>query len=142
MTQIARDIDRNDIMHLFNNLELILANYDKIISCDKYYNIQMPSCYIGGTIIGKYKMYLGDVLTIWQNTLWHTDTKYFLSISGSSLSGSNTARWYNTKANAIESGHYEDGLGALAKPAIDYIKTRPANKTPSELTLCDLIEQL
>lgn len=100
---------------LMQHLDLIYHHLNTILNTPKFYYMQLPHVYFGATPIGKRKVYLGDVLQLWQNsTLWHYTAlevvelsegwsrgakknranpcgMYILNCVGSALSGSNSA---------------------------------------------------
>ena len=108
-TVSAPHIDNGAITCLFNNLDLILANHAKILSCKKYRNIKISGLFVGGLYVGMYELSLGDILTLWQTTGWKNDSKYYYNIIGTPLSGMNNTHWYNAITKQFESGSYFNG---------------------------------
>ena len=145
ITAVAPAADQGAISHLFNNLDLIIANKDKILSNESYRNINIQGIFVGGLYIGMYEMSLGDILYLWDKTQWHEDSRYYYNIIGTPLSGMNTAYWYDAKSKQIKSGTYYNGrlyFMGLAKPALSYISNHPSTKTKSNLSIFDLVNQL
>ena len=136
--------DKGAISYLFDNLDLIVDNKDKILSCDDYRNVKIPGIFVGGLYVGMYELSLGDILNLWDKTVWRDKTKYYYSIIGSPLSGSNDSAWYDQETKSFEHGSYFNGkigfLG-LAAPALEYMKTAP-KKPKSQLSIFDLVKQL
>ena len=137
--------DMGAISYLFENLDLVLKNKDKILSCEQYNNIQISGFFVGGLYVGMHKISIGNLLNLWDNTIWHTEEKYYFNIIGTPLSGQNTAYWYNTKNNKIESGMYNgkqlDFL-ELARPALTYLNQHSQKIQESNLSIYDLVKQL
>ena len=144
-TVSAPHTDQGAITCLFNNIDLIIANRDKILSRNEYKHIKIPGLYVGGLYVGMYDLLLGDILILWHTTKWRTNHKYFYNIIGTPLSGMNTAHWYNAETHKIESGAYSDAhrhfLG-LAEPALNYLKTINLNRNVSNMSIFDLISHL
>jgi hypothetical protein len=92
-----------------------------------------------------YNLALGDILSLWNNTKWQTENRYYYNIIGSPLSGKNTAHWYNTETKNIESGAY---LGntlqfmVLARPALSLLNKNKEKRIKSKLSIYDLTKQL
>lgn len=145
---VAPTTDKGAISCLFENLNLINANRDKIWGTPEFSNIQIPGLYVGGLYVGMYQIRLGDMLTLWFNTQWHDGNRYYYNIIGTPLSGMNTAHWYNADTKTFESGRYNNGklqfLG-LARPAFDQVRSSELNNLNaaiSKLTIFDLVRQL
>ena len=141
----APAIDFGAINHLFENLDLILANRRKIMFHRKYRNIAIEGLFAGGLYMGMYELTLGVMLQLWANTEWHTGTRYYYNIIGSPLSGRNTASWYDAETRKIESGTYVNKQGlhfwGLGKPVNEYVRKHPCYYK-SNLTIFDLVKQL
>ena len=141
----APAIDFGAINHLFENLDLILANRRKIMFHRKYRTIKISGIFAGGLYVGMHRMTLGNLLHLWKHTEWHTGTRYYFNIIGTPLSGSNHSWWYDTATKKCDCGKYYNGkyhfLG-LAKPALDYLKWHELYREPSKLTIFDLVKQL
>lgn len=141
----APDMDRGAINHLFENLDLILANRRKIMFHRKYRNIKITGIFVGGLFAGMHHMTLGNLLHLWKHTEWHTGTRYYYNIIGSALSGSNNSWWYDTATKEMANGGYFNGkyyFRGLAKPALDYLKWHELWGAPSKLTIFDLVKRL
>lgn len=145
ITVTAPATDNGAISHLFNNLDLIISNKDKILSREKYSNIHVSGFYVGGLYMGMHEMTLGDLLSLWDKTEWHSEDRYYYNIIGTPLSGLNTAHWYNIKNKTFESGPYfGDKLlfMNLARPALIHLKRHQADRKKSKLSIFDLTGQL
>ena len=134
-------IDKGAISHLFENLDLIVRNKQTIMNRDEYRYIAIPGIFAGGLYVGMRIMSLGDILDLWETTVWRDGSRYYLNIIGSPLSGSNHSWWYDTETKQFGSGAYSTFMG-LVKPALEYIKAHPKECEPSELTIFDLVKQL
>ncbi len=145
---VAPTTDKGAISCLFENLNLINTNRDKIWGTPEFSNIQIPGLYVGGLYVGMYKIRLGDILKLWSDTQWHDGNRYYYNIIGTPLSGMNTTHWYNADTKTFESGRYNNGrlqFMGLARPAFDQIrnsKLNNPNAAISKLTIFDLVRQL
>lgn len=156
---VAPAVDKSAISHLFNNLDLILDNKSKILFHKKYRRIKISGINISGLYLGTYDLFLGDLLKLWEKTEWKTASRYYYSIIGTPLSDMNTSYWYNTDTKTFEQGTYFNGkehFSGLARPALQYLQSgktfvnpnkmisvwKTKNKTPSNLTIFDLIKKL
>ena len=141
----APTTDKSAMSCLFDNLNLILANREKVLSHEKYKNIKITGLYVGGLYVGMHILSLGDILTLWDSTVWHADTKYYYNIIGSPLSGTNQTHWYDTETKQFEVGPRTNEQGAfwsLVEPALKHLKTVEANRKISDLSIFDLVKQL
>ena len=139
------DMDKGAISHLFENLDLIVANKQTIISHSDYRNIKIPGIFVGGLYVGMHKLALGDLLDLWETTEWHSGNKYYFNIVGSPLSGSNYSWWFDTETKELHGGEYSNGrvgFSGLASPAIKYLQAHTLDSGQSELTIFDLVKQL
>ena len=93
----APAVDKKSISYLFENLDFILNNKQKILFHKEYKNIKIPGVFVGGLYVGMYEMSIGDLLILWDKTEWHTGTCYYYNIIGTPLSGMNNACWYDIK---------------------------------------------
>lgn len=145
---VAPTTDKGAVSCLFENLNLINANRDKIWGTPEFSNIQIPGLYVGGLYVGIYQIRLGDMLKLWFNTQWHEDNRYYYNIIGTPLSGMNTAHWYNADTKTFESGQYKNDrlqFMGLARPAFNQIRSSKLNNLNaaiSKLTIFDLVRQL
>lgn len=142
---VAPTNDNGAILCLFENLNLIKSNKEKIWATPEFNTIQISGVYVGGLYVGVYQIRLGDLIKLWDETEWHNDNKYYYNIIGTPLSGMNTANWYDEKNNTFGSGTYSNGklrfLG-LARPAFNQIKKNQTKEPISKLTVFDLVQQL
>lgn len=141
----APAIDQGAISHLFENLDLIVRNKQTIMRNSEYRNLKIPGLFVGGLYVGMREMSLGDILDLWETTEWHTDSKYYLNIIGSPLSGTNHSWWYNIETKRFGSGEYFNGkvhFIGLASPAIKYLQAHPKEGGPSAMTIFDLVNEL
>ena len=145
---VAPTTDKGAVSCLFENLNLINANRDKIWGTPEFSNIQIPGLYVGGLYVGIYQIRLGDILKLWFNTQWHDGNRYYYNIIGTPLSGMNTAHWYNADTKTFESGQYKNDrlqFMGLARPAFNQIRSSKLNNLNaaiSKLTIFDLVRQL
>lgn len=142
---VAPTADNGAISCLFRNLDILIGNQKIILSNQEYSNIKISGLFVGGLYVGMHEMFLGDILSLWKNTAWHTDNKYYYSIIGTPLSGMNTAKYFDLKTRQHKAEVYFDGnlhfLG-LAKPALEHMKKYTQVRAQSKLTIFDLVKQL
>ena len=114
---------------LCDNLELILANADKIIYTPAYYQIRHGWSYIGSNWIGSRHIPLGVLLQLWQKDLWlgecpHCSGKaYIFQAGGSILSGRYRYDAVCPACREIVANSCNTGLYALIKPAFELYNT-------------------
>lgn len=144
-TVVAPTIDKGAVSCVFDNIDLIIANRDKILSHSEYKNIKVKGFFVSGLYVGSHELSVGDMLNLWQDTVWHTGTRYYFNIIGSPLSGKNQAFWYDYDTKRINSGTYFDGrvgFTGLAKPYFAYMKKRREIRKYSNLNVFDLVQKL
>jgi len=152
--------NKDALMALFDNLDLILKHRELIYKTPDFYGIHIDGIYAGGMYIGICVLRLGDILALWEHTNWHTDNMYFYAVGGSPLSGQNISRWYDVKDKTIKTGNcaqfFGRGWGALGFKAFNYVQhgdfVAKSNKIKcvgwnqehkkSDMTIFDLIEYL
>ena len=142
---VAPTNDNGAVSYLFENLDLIKSNKEKIWATPEFNAIQIPGVYVGGLYVGVYQIRLGDLIKLWDETEWHNDNKYYYNIIGTPLSGMNTANWYDEKNNTFEAGTYSNGklrFMGLARPAFKQVKKNQLKEPASTLSVFDLVQQL
>ena len=144
-------LDNEEIRQLFANIDLILANADKILQNEKYRNITVKGCGIDGIYIGHINLFLGDLISLWSNcSPWRNGQKFYYHLGGSPLSGmSFCTYWENGK---IGCDRYGPSFGTLLKPAGVVIKNNTEQdncksipfpkRLASEMKIVDLLELL
>ena len=92
-------LNNDDIHTLFANIDLILANSEKILQNEVYKNIHIKGTGIDGIYIGHINLFLGDLITLWSNgSPWCNEQKFYYHLGGSPLSGmSFCTYWQNGK---------------------------------------------
>lgn len=141
--------DTGAIQCLFDNLEFLIARRSDILSVPEYYNVLIPGCYVAGLYIGTQQLCLGDLLSLWQDVPWHSGTRYYFSIIGSPLSGSNQARYWDAATQTINNTYYQEasrGFAGLWVPANKHIQENTAPKglrtRPSGIDIKTLLDKL
>ena len=117
--------DSGAIQCLFNNLDFLLSHQSEILSVPEYCNILIKGCFVAGLYVGGHHLYLGDLLNLWKTTAWHTGDRYYFSIIGSPLSGSNQAHYWDHVQKKICVAPYSNGkqgFSGLWVPASQQIK--------------------
>ena len=146
-------VDHNEIVTLFENLNLIEANIDLILQNEEYCNIYIKGTGICGIFIGFIPLYLGDLLILWQKGIWKKDQKYYYHLGGSPLSGMSICRYWSEK-KGLNFDKNNPSFGTLFQPAsrtmrgVDLfekeciIPLETPKRIRSQLTIYDLIEKL
>ncbi|MBQ4472237.1 MAG: hypothetical protein II942_03235 [Alphaproteobacteria bacterium] len=151
ITVTSPNEDKKALETLFSNIELIMAHKDIILSTPEYYNIHVVGVGVYPLYIPALKLFLGDLIKLWNETPWKQGNNYFYYTIGSPLSGRNSSKSWNSK-QGFSTTHL-DSIGVLLKPAYLLINTGktttsagcvPVNvphRTPSNLTIHDLIDK-
>jgi len=94
-TQEARKSYR---LSLIDSLPLLSNYYDEVFGNPELYYVPVNEIRFGSTITGSTKLFLGDLLTLWQDEPWHTtcpkcnsQSLFIFGAGGSPLSGSGSA---------------------------------------------------
>ena len=144
-------LNNEEIHTLFANIDLVMANADKILQNDAYRNIRVKGTGIDGIYIGHINLFLGDLIRLWNNgSLWQNEGKYYYHLGGSPLSGmSFCTYWQDGK---IGCDRDKPSFCTLLKPASIVIKDieEPENmisvpfprRKVSELSINDLLKDL
>ena len=144
-------LKHEEVYTLFNNLDLILNNSDKILQNEAYRNIRVKGTGIDGIYIGHIDLLLGDLITLWNNdSPWRDGDKFYYHLGGSPLSGMSFCTYW--QEGNIDCDKSTPSFWTLLSPAGKAIKKLigepestdvplPRRKR-SDLTLGDLLEQL
>ena len=101
--------------------------------------------YFAGLHVRMHQFCIGEMIKLWDETEWHTDSKYYYCIVGSPLSGNNVSFWFDSNTRAFDSGLYHNGkwgfLG-LVQPAAKCLHKYPFHGPESKLSVFDLVKQL
>lgn len=144
-------LKHEEIYTLFNNLDLILNNSDKILQNEAYRNIRVKGTGIDGIYIGHIDLLLGDLIILWRNgSPWRDGEKFYYHLGGSPLSGmSFCTYWQEGKIGCDKSTPSFWTLLSPANMVIKKLTEEPSGITlpfprrkRSDLTLGDLLEQL
>ena len=81
----------------------------------KYYGVEIKGCGVSALWIGSTKLWLGDMLQLWETPEWKIGDTYYFNITGSPLSGSNECQTWS-KEKGFSTTEYKS-FGALARPA-------------------------
>jgi hypothetical protein len=114
-------LENEEIYTLFANIDLIMANADKILQNEAYKNIRVKGTGIDGIYIGHINLFLGDLIRLWSNgSPWRNGQKFYYHLGGSPLSGmSFCTYWQDGKIGCDRSN---PSFGTLLKPASTVIK--------------------
>lgn len=144
--------NKQDLETFFTNLDLILTHQNFILNDSKYSNIHLKGCGVFALYIPTFSLFVGDLLRLWETTEWKQNDRYFYSITGSPLSGSNSSKyWSYTKGFAHKS---TTTFGKQIKSAICLLRTGSTSipsgciavnipkRNASDLSINELIEVL
>ena len=146
----------SNISHLrifFKNINLIIENKSLILQTPDFCNIQIDGMGICSMYSGSTDLYLGDILKLWEKTLWRQGDTYTYFIGGSPLTGRNTRKGYNLLTNEFVRFSGKSFV-ELAAPAWNLVKfgkiDHPAQidvnikhqQQKSPLTIVQLIRKL
>jgi len=152
ITVTSPQTDKQALACLFQNIELIEQNKELILSTSEYRDIYISGVGVYALYIPPLKLFLGDLLRLWEQTPWKQENEYFYYTTGSPLSGSNCSSLWS-KAGGFNSKHIPS-IGALLKPAYLLVNTGTTNQTAnyvsvnvpkrevSKLNIYDLVEKL
>jgi len=140
-----------EIFALFNNIELIFSNSDKILQNKEYRNIRVKGTGVDGIYIGHVDLLLGDLITLWNNdSPWRDEQKFYYHLGGSPLSGRSFCTYW--KKGKIGCDKWGPSFWTLLEPAGAVIKKaviaenpafeQPSKRNYSDLNIKDLIEYM
>ncbi len=85
-------------LSLVDSFPLLSKYYDEILDNPELYYVPINEIHFGSSITGSTKLFLGDLLTLWQDEPWHTtcpkcnsQSLFIFGAGGSPLSGSGSA---------------------------------------------------
>ncbi len=85
-------------LSLIDSFSLLLNYYDEILENSELYYVPVKEIRFGSTVTGDAKLFLGDLLTMWQGEPWRTNcpkcnsqSLFIFGAGGSPLSGSGSA---------------------------------------------------
>ena len=145
-------LNNEEIQTLFENLNLILKNAEKILEDEKYRDIHVKGTGIDGIYIGHIDLVLGDLIRLWQNGKWRNGQKFYYHLGGSPLSGMSFCTYWEN--GNIGCDRNKPSFCTLLRPAETIIKKLdkedesgaiklpfPARRN-SEMKIGELIENL
>lgn len=137
---------------LFSNINLIEQNRNIIYETDVYYNICIPGVGVCLAHMETVPLFLGDLLRLWEHSVWKQDDNYCYFVTGSPSSNNNICRIWSRKDGFIQNSIKD--IGELAFPAFSLInngtisnkicvqKSTATTKTNSHLSIFNLINKL
>lgn len=137
---------------LFSNINLIEQNRNIIYETDDYYNICIPGVGVCLAHMEIVPLFLGDLLRLWEHSVWKQDDNYCYFVTGSPSSNNNICRIWSRKDGFIQNSIKD--IGELAFPAFSLInngtisnkicvqKSTATTKTNSHLSIFNLINKL
>lgn len=149
------DLPKKDIKALdtlFSNIGLIEQNKNLIYEIDDYYNIGISGFGVCLAYLKTVPLFLGDLLKLWEHSVWKQDYNYCYFVTGSPSSNNNICRIWSRKDGFIQKSI--KNLGEFAFPAFSLInngtisnkicvqKSTAATKTNSHLSIFNLINKL
>ena len=143
--------NNDDIHTLFTNIDLILANSEKILQNEEYRNICIKGTGIDGMwFLGHITLFLGDFITLWSNgSPWRNEQKFYYHLGGSPLSGMSFCTYWQD--GEIGCDRDKPRFGELWWPSIAVTENRdeqgnviePAHsRKKSKLSINDLLQAL
>lgn len=116
-------------MKLFcDNLELILANSERIIERPEFFYIRHSWMMVGGIYVGSQYIPLGVLLKLWKNGRWIGECQdcgsraYVFRAGGSPLSGRHYSHAFCTACRDIKNSKQDEPFTALMIQAFDLCK--------------------
>ena len=144
--------DKTALKALFSNIRLIEQNKNLIYEIDDYYNIGISGFGVCLAYLETVPLFLGDLLKLWEHSVWRQDDNYCYFAMGSPSSNSNICHIWNKKYGFIQKSTKD--IGELVFPAFSLInsglisnkicvqKTTSTAKTNSHLSIFNLINEL
>ena len=161
---VAPREDKELLSALFENVDILLKNIEKIKTVPENYYIKIQGTGITAVYISGADLYLGDLLQLWNcGSSWIEksagETKYVYHLGGFPTSVHCFLRIYNAKTRQTESAengdflkYFKDALQLLQSGGGFYLSadfdrilpvSRPSGKTsPSAKTLADLLKEI
>lgn len=144
-------LNNEEISTFFANIDLVMANADKILQNEVYRNIHIKGTGIDGIYLGHIDLFLGDLVRLWRNgSLWRNGEKFYYHLGGSPLSGMSFCTYWQDGKTGYDRSN--PSFGTLLKPASIVIKDidEPDNmialpfpqRQASEMKIGDLLEIL
>lgn len=149
------DLPKEDIKALdtlFSNIGLIEQNKSLIYETADYYNICIFGVGVCLAHMEKVPLFLGDLLQLWEHSVWKQDDNYCYFVIGSPSSNNNICHIWRRKDGFIQKSIKD--IGELAFPAFSLInhgtisnkicvqKSTVPVKTISHLSIFNLINVL
>lgn len=143
--------DQKALTTLFDHIKLIWQNKERILKTPEFYRIHIPGTGISAMYVGNTRLFLGDLLLLWEKEPWHSQDRYYYHVGGSPLSGMSFCKYWT------ETGHFDmvkntPSFGTLAFPAMRIINNVPedtkiipaeTHRPPaSPLSITDLVKKL
>ena len=145
--------DEKGLEILFKNIDLIEQNKQKILNNPDLYGIYVAGAGVTGMYIGKTRLFLGDLIRLWDNQIWKNEGRYYYHVGGSPLSGMSFCDYWHPQ-EGFRLVKNNPSFGTLARPALKMLKDIPEecpfieiskeNKrsSQSKITIDDLIRLL
>lgn len=141
-----------DLEIFFKNFNLIQQHKQLILDTQEYYNIRITGCGVFALYMSSIRLSIGELLKLWNDTVWKQDDKYFYCITGSPLSGGNSSKYWspNIGFKSMEthtfSTQIRNALWLLQTGSTEIQSNCTAidipNREISKLTINDLIDGL
>ncbi len=141
-----------DLETFFKNFDLIQQHKQLILDTPEYYNIRISGCGVFALYMPSIRLSIGELLKLWNDTVWKQDDKYFYCITGSPLSGGNSSKYWSPKTGfkSMETHTFSTQIRNalwLLQTGSTEIQSRCTaidipNRDISKLTINDLIDGL
>ena len=142
-----------DLELLFKNLDLIVKYKKQVLANPDYYHISIQGIGVFLLYAMPFKLFLGDMLILWDKGGWKENEDYFYCITGSPLSGSNSSSYWSETAGFSYKSNAGKNFMDMFRTASSLLNTGKIERmesisgtvptrTASKMTIADLISVL
>ena len=150
-TTVAEAENKKELTVLFDNLKTLQVHRDEILKNPEFYKVRIEGTGIFAMYAGSARLFLGDLIQLWESAPWKDGTRYYYSVGGSPLSGMSFCHYWDEK-EGFGMVKNNPSFGILAKPAWGLINNLPKmgnvieinerKMTQSNLTIDDLLDKI
>ena len=148
----SKEPQRNEEIELLSqNIDLILANADKIGKNEVYSHVHIKGSGIDGAYIGHTNLSLGNLIKLWHNNSWKDGEKYYYHVGGSPLSGASFCTYFSKQKICCDKNKpsfgelFKSAAAVLYNQNVSALKTIPfplPKDVASEINIRQLIDEL
>lgn len=149
----AEKPNKADLELLFNHLNLIVKYKKQVLGNPDFYNIHIQGTGAFLLYAMPFRLFLGDMLTLWDKGGWKENEDYFYCITGSPLSGSNSSSYWSETAGFSYKSNAGKNFMDMFRTASSLLNTGKIERTESisgtvptrtasKMTIADLISVL